>query len=210
LLARLGTGYAVRFNSRHGRVGHLFQNRFRSRIVSDDADLHGLVVYVTRNPLEAGLVRDVAALERYPWCGLGALMGHRVAHPFEAPRETLTRFGTEPESAREQLRALLGDREAAPARLDLCDDQAPPAIPASAGSGFEELLHAVCSGLTLSPAQLRSRSRTPRVAAARCALAARAAQELGLSAAEIARRLGISRAAVSSMLRNRRDSTSAS
>ena len=41
LMARLGTGYARRFNERHGRVGHLFQNRFRSRCVVDDADLVG-------------------------------------------------------------------------------------------------------------------------------------------------------------------------
>ena len=45
LMARLGTGYARRFNERHGRVGHLFQNRHRSRRAVDDADLVGLVLY---------------------------------------------------------------------------------------------------------------------------------------------------------------------
>jgi REP element-mobilizing transposase RayT len=70
LMSRLGTGYARRFNERHERVGHLFENRFRSRRVMDDADLLGLVLYVTRNPLEAGLVRDAATLEGFAWCGL--------------------------------------------------------------------------------------------------------------------------------------------
>jgi len=209
LLARLGTGYAVRFNKRHARVGHLFQNRFRSRIIADDADLHGLVVYVTRNPLEGGLVRDLDALERYPWCGLGTLMGHRVAYPFETHHEALTLFGPRPAFAREQLRALLGDREAAPTGPDLCDDEAPRAIPTPSGCEFEQLVHEVCSGLNVSPAQLRSRSRTRRLAAARSEVATRATRELGLSGAEIARRMGISRAAVSAMLLDRRDSSSA-
>ena len=209
LMARLGTGYALRFNSRHGRVGHLFQNRFRSRIVADDADLHGLVLYVTRNPLEAGLVRDVAALERYPWCGLGALMGHRVVHPFEAGHEALALFGTQPTHAREQLRALLGDREARPVGSNLCDREARLVVPALSGRGFQELLHEVCSGLDVSPAQLGSRSRSPRLAAAWSRVAMRAARDLGLSGAEIARAMGISRAAVSLMLRSRRDSNPA-
>ena len=29
VMARLGTGYARGFNARHGRSGHLFQNRFK-------------------------------------------------------------------------------------------------------------------------------------------------------------------------------------
>ena len=75
LMARLNTGYARGFNLRHGRSGYLFQNRFKSRIVCDEADLVGLVVYVLRNPLEAQLVSSPRELEAYRWCGLGALMG---------------------------------------------------------------------------------------------------------------------------------------
>jgi hypothetical protein len=55
-MARLNTGYARGFNLRHHRSEYLFQNRFKSRIVRDDADLVGLVVWVLRNPLEARLV----------------------------------------------------------------------------------------------------------------------------------------------------------
>src|SRR5437870_4639458 len=36
LLRRLLTGYAVSFNGRHRRSGHLFQNRFKSILVEDD------------------------------------------------------------------------------------------------------------------------------------------------------------------------------
>jgi hypothetical protein len=108
LMARLGTGYARRFNERHQRVGHLFRNRFRSRRVVDDADLIGLVLYVTRTPLEARLVSDAAALEDFTWCGLGALLGKRAPFPFEAVAETLALFDVEPQRARQRIRDRLG------------------------------------------------------------------------------------------------------
>lgn len=103
LMARIGTGYARRFNERHERVGHLFQNRFRSRIVEDDADLIGLVRYVHLNPLVGGLVESLSALERYEWCGHAGLHGCAAAS-FHSVDETLALFGDEPGIARQQLR----------------------------------------------------------------------------------------------------------
>jgi REP element-mobilizing transposase RayT len=197
LMARLGTGYARRFNERHERVGHLFQNRFRSRRVVDDADLIGLVLYVTRNPLAAGLVRDGAALEEFAWCGLGALVGRRVPHPFEAVAETLALFDPDPQRAAQRVR----ERLRAPASLERA--AAPGAGPPAARVApvpFERLLDEVSACHALRPVDLRSRGRTSALAAARSELAARAAAELGLSGAEIGRRLGLSAAAVSVLL----------
>jgi len=202
LMARLGTGYARYFNARHDRVGHLFQNRFRSRRAVDDADLLGLVLYVTRNPLEAGLVADGAALERFPWCGLGALVGTRQARPFEAAGETLALFAHDPAEARACLRRRLGAAEppAPPHALPHAERAEPRCEPA----GFEALLRDVCDARSIKPCELRSRSRSPRLAAARTTLAVRAAADLGLTGSEIARRLGVTSAAVSVMLARRR------
>jgi REP element-mobilizing transposase RayT len=205
LMARLGTGYARRFNERYDRVGHLFQNRFRSRRVVDDIDLMGLVLYVSRNPLEAGLVADRAAAERFAWSSLAALMGHRAARPFEAVAETLGLFDADPERARRALRRRLGAVASA--------DDAPPRLVSRRAEadraplgGFDELLHAVSAAHALEPGDLCSRRRTPRIAAARAELAWRAASDLGLSGSEIARRLGLTSAAVSLMLVRRRNS----
>jgi len=65
----LGVRYAGWFNRKYGRVGHLFQDRFRSVPVEDDAHLVTLLRYVWNNPVEAGLV---ARPEDYRWssCGL--------------------------------------------------------------------------------------------------------------------------------------------
>lgn len=199
LMARLGTGYARRFNERHDRVGHLFQNRFRSRRAVDDADLVGLVLYVTRNPLEARMVHDGRELEGFPWCGLGALLGRRAPRPFESVPETLALFDTDPKRARQRLRERLAVAPpAAPSGPE------PAAVPRSAAparvSGFEELLRETCLRFGITTDELRSRRRHRVLAAARSALALRAASELGLSGAEIGRRLGVTKAGVHRML----------
>jgi REP element-mobilizing transposase RayT len=60
----LGTAYTTHFNLRHGRRGHLFQGRFKSIIVENDAYLIQLSYYIHRNPLRAGLVKRLAG---YRW-----------------------------------------------------------------------------------------------------------------------------------------------
>jgi len=44
VMRRLLTGYAVTFNHRHNRTGHLFQNRYKSTICQDDLYLLELVL----------------------------------------------------------------------------------------------------------------------------------------------------------------------
>jgi REP element-mobilizing transposase RayT len=202
LMARLGTGYARRFNARHERVGHLFQNRYRSRRAVDAADLLGLVLYATRNPLKHGLVPDGAALEAFPWCGLGALLGSRPPRPFEAVTETLAFFDEDPSRARQCIR----ERLAAPAVELVAPPHARPApVLAPAGSTFEDLLHEVAARHGVARHALRARGRRLPVSAARRELAARATAELGVSGTEIARHLGLTPGAVSRMLADPRD-----
>jgi putative transposase len=56
----VGTTYTRRFNLKHFRSGHLFQGRFKSIIVQNDAYLMQLSCYIHRNPLRAGLVNRLA------------------------------------------------------------------------------------------------------------------------------------------------------
>lgn len=73
----LMTGYAVTFNRRHRRNGHLFQNRYKSVICEDEPYLLELVRYIHLNPLTAGLVKTLSELDAYPWSGHVVLMGQR-------------------------------------------------------------------------------------------------------------------------------------
>ena len=74
-MRRLMTGYAINFNLRHKRRGHLFQNRYKSIVCQEDLYLLELTRYIHLNPLRAGLVPDLEALGRYPWSGHSALLG---------------------------------------------------------------------------------------------------------------------------------------
>ncbi len=72
---RLLTGYAVGYNRRHRRSGHLFQNRYKSILCQEDAYLKELVRYIHLNPLRAGLFDDLSALDKYPYAGHSVIMG---------------------------------------------------------------------------------------------------------------------------------------
>ena len=49
--------YTQRFNKRHGRVGHLFQGRFKAVLVRKDSHLLEACRYVVLNPVRAGRVQ---------------------------------------------------------------------------------------------------------------------------------------------------------
>ncbi len=74
-MRRLLTGYAMDYNRRHSRHGHLFQNRYKSIVCEEDAYLLELVRYIHLNPLRAGLITNLDELQRYRWCGHSVLMG---------------------------------------------------------------------------------------------------------------------------------------
>ena len=78
VMRRLMTGYAVTFNKRHKRSGHLFQNRYKSIVCEEDPYLLELIRYIYLNPLRAELVKDLKELDRYPWTGHSAILDRRT------------------------------------------------------------------------------------------------------------------------------------
>jgi putative transposase len=92
VMQRLLTGYAVSYNLRHGRVGHLFQNRYKAIICEEDAYFLALVRYIHLNPFRAGIVSDPARLGKYPWSGEGALEGS-CDYNWQNTDEVLSLFG---------------------------------------------------------------------------------------------------------------------
>jgi REP element-mobilizing transposase RayT/predicted RNase H-like HicB family nuclease len=56
--------YTLRFNRRHGRIGHVFQGRFKAILVERESYLLELCRYVVLNPVRAGMVANAA---QYPW-----------------------------------------------------------------------------------------------------------------------------------------------
>ncbi|MFA5383907.1 MAG: transposase, partial [Eubacteriales bacterium] len=62
-IKRIGASYAYYFNKKYERIGHVFQDRYRSESVEDDAYLLGVIRYVHLNPEKAG----IGNTESYPW-----------------------------------------------------------------------------------------------------------------------------------------------
>ncbi len=108
VMRALLTGYAGAFNRRHKRTGHLFQNRYRSIVVEEEPYLLELVRYVHLNPLRAGVLHNLRALDRYPWTGHSALIGI-VPRPWQDTQTILSQFGVRLGRARRAYRGFVAD-----------------------------------------------------------------------------------------------------
>lgn len=63
-MRQLNMNYAIYFNKKYKRTGHLWQGRFKSWYVTDTAYLYTLMLYIEQNPLKAKMVKD---LKEYPY-----------------------------------------------------------------------------------------------------------------------------------------------
>jgi REP element-mobilizing transposase RayT len=99
VMRRLLTGYAQQFNRRHRRYGHLFQNRYKSFLCEEELYLLELVRYIHLNPIRAGMVEDLKALNSYSRSGHSVIMG-RVKHDWQDTNYVLARFGDSVKEAR--------------------------------------------------------------------------------------------------------------
>ncbi|MDH4318654.1 MAG: transposase, partial [Desulfobulbaceae bacterium] len=102
-MRRILSGYALIYNLRHQRHGHLFQNRYKSIICEEEAYFLELVRYIHLNPLRAGLVPDLAKLDCYQWGGHSALM-NQSRRSWQDCESVLVRFGKTTKVARTAYR----------------------------------------------------------------------------------------------------------
>lgn len=175
-MRRLLTGHATTFNLRHGRGGLLFQNRYNSIVCEEEPYLLELVRYIPLNPLRAGLIPDMEALGRYPWCGHGVLLGERLVRG-QVIGEILQLFSNDVPRARQLYRQFVADSLAQGHR--------------------EELLRRVANLFDLHGEILRQRKRSRPVAEARSLFCYFAVREMGMSGEAGGWILNISRATVS-------------
>lgn len=64
IMKRITVSYVYYFNKKYKRIGHLFQDRFRSEIVEGDGYALSLTRYIHENPVKAGVVRGIGD---YKW-----------------------------------------------------------------------------------------------------------------------------------------------
>ncbi len=70
-MQRLNGVYALRFNRRHARKGHLFAERFSSYALRDERHLEAAIDYILQNPVKAGVCTDT---RDWPWAAAAAAM----------------------------------------------------------------------------------------------------------------------------------------
>ena len=64
--------YCLMNNHKYDRIGHLFQDRFRSEPVETERYFLTVVRYIFQNPVKAGIV---PAVNQYQWCNYQAYLG---------------------------------------------------------------------------------------------------------------------------------------
>jgi REP element-mobilizing transposase RayT len=89
-MRQLNGVYTQSSNRRHGRVGHLFQGRYKAILVDRDSYLLELTRYVVLNPVRARMVKEPGA---WPWSSYLAMIGAQPAPPWLAKDGLLAAFG---------------------------------------------------------------------------------------------------------------------
>jgi putative transposase len=91
--------YTQMVNRTHGRVGHVFQGRYKAILVEKDSYLLELARYVVLNPVRAGMVGDVGD---WPWSSYAAIVGSAPSPAWLQTHWLLGQFG------RQRKRAIAG------------------------------------------------------------------------------------------------------
>jgi putative transposase len=102
-MKRLNWAYAMGFNRRHGRRGHLVGRKFKSIWIKDDKQLLTAYRYVARNPVRAKICERP---QDWPWSSYAPAVGLAEGFGFVDPSQVLELFGGTPEQAVERLRGF--------------------------------------------------------------------------------------------------------
>jgi len=97
----INVGYAVYFNRKRRRSGHLFQGRFKAVLVEADEYLKQLSRYIHLNPVRAGMVEHC---RDYPWSSYRALSGYVASPEWLETDWLLSLFGEDRGTAKKRYR----------------------------------------------------------------------------------------------------------
>ncbi|MCQ2341775.1 MAG: transposase [Paludibacteraceae bacterium] len=67
IVKRISTAYALYFNKKYERIGHLFQDRYKSEVVEDEDYFFTLLNYIHYNPVKAGYCQSPAQYAYSSW-----------------------------------------------------------------------------------------------------------------------------------------------
>ncbi len=189
-------------------TGHLFERRYRARLVAAESYLLALMRYIHLNPVRAGLARDPAD---YRWSSHRAYLGS-VPGGWLAMAPTLNLFGADRPAAIAAYRRFMRDE---PADEEIRQISAAPGGPrfarpvgtqpdqrhsASRAHSLEDLIREVAAETSVEVAQLVSAGRQRALVEARVEIARRALRAGIAPLSEVARRLHRAPSSLSELL----------
>jgi len=111
-MRQVNMNYSIYFNKKYKRVGHLWQGRFKSWYVTDEAYLYTLMCYIEQNPLKAHMVKELA---EYPYSSYHYFLDYKnipeclqnawIVQNHKEDKESIEAFLTAPVD-RQQLQEL--------------------------------------------------------------------------------------------------------
>jgi putative transposase len=110
-MRHLNGRYTQSFNRRRGRLGHVFQGRFKSILVERENHLLELCRYVVLNPVRAGMVRSA---KDWRWSSYRATAGLCARPRWLTTDWILAHFGSRKRAAQDAYRQFVSNGGTAP------------------------------------------------------------------------------------------------
>jgi putative transposase len=200
----LQQSYTQRFNRVHGKVGHLFQGRYKAIVCERDEYLATLIRYIHLNPVRARLIDDP---EAYPYSGHRAyLTGDRLA--LIDPDPVLKLLGGQAAYRRFVLAGIAAGHDERYYQTE--DQQFLGARPAAQRAGqaaqpagvlarkpLDMAVEELARQIHLDPSTLRSPDRSQPVSTGRAVLSFVLVRRLGYRVADVAAAVGRDSATIS-------------
>jgi len=105
-MRQLNGVYTMRFNRRHGSVGHVFQGRYKAILIQKESHLLEVCRYVVLNPVRAKVVKTP---ERWRWSSYRGMADLEKSHPCLTTDWVLGQFGSKKRAAEKRYRAFVFD-----------------------------------------------------------------------------------------------------
>jgi putative transposase len=104
VMQRVNWSYARWFNTRHGRKGHLFGERYYSGPILTDGHMLSTMRYIARNPVKAGLCANPVD---WRWSSYRGCIDLEKPFPFVAAAPLRAYFGADRELATVLIRQFI-------------------------------------------------------------------------------------------------------
>ena len=103
-MRQLNGMYTQKYNNKHGRVGHVFQGRYKAILVEKQTYLLELARYIVLNPVRAGMVKTA---KDWPWSSYRATVGQSALPGCLTTDWLLAAFGERTDEAVERYKQFV-------------------------------------------------------------------------------------------------------